>query len=83
VVAGECAAAAIIAAVIAILVFVATHSTALQSAPSRLSPTMSGHYIKTETNPDTGKSSDEDLYFTSCGDGCASVAHTPGGQAMA
>jgi hypothetical protein len=39
---------------------------------------MSGHYIETETDQ-TGHSFSNDLYFTACGDGCASVALTPGG----
>jgi len=43
--------------------------------------TLSGHYIDTET--DSGGQSDKnDWYFTPCGDGCASVAGTPGGQAF-
>jgi hypothetical protein len=44
-------------------------------------PTMSGHYIWTTTNPQ-GKSSHGDFYFTPCGDGCASVASTPGGPSV-
>lgn len=43
--------------------------------------TMSGHYIWTSTNPQ-GNSSHGDFYFTPCGDGCASVASTPGGPAV-
>jgi hypothetical protein len=42
-------------------------------------PTMSGHYIKTSTDPSSGQSNTKDWYFTPCGDGCASVAETPGG----
>jgi hypothetical protein len=41
-------------------------------------PRMSGHYTWTSTSP-TGESSSGDYYFTPCGDGCASVASTPGG----
>ena len=44
-------------------------------------PTMSGHYTWTSTSP-TGESSSGDYYFTPCGDGCASVASTPGGPAV-
>jgi hypothetical protein len=43
---------------------------------------MSGQYIRTETNAEIGLSSDADWYVTSCGDGCASVAGTPGGPAV-
>jgi hypothetical protein len=45
--------------------------------------TMSGHYIRTVTNPTTGQSRTNDWYFTPCGDGCASVVSTgsPLGQA--
>jgi hypothetical protein len=42
---------------------------------------MSGHYIATETNPSSGKSTTTDWYFTPCGDGCASLAATLGGKA--
>jgi hypothetical protein len=40
-------------------------------------PTMSGHYLRTETNPETGHSQTDDWYVTPCGDGCASIATTP------
>jgi hypothetical protein len=40
-------------------------------------PTMSGHYIRTETNPQTGNSTTDDWYITPCGDGCALVAIRP------
>ena len=40
-------------------------------------PTMNGHYIRTETNPNTGNSQTDDWYVTPCGDGCASVAVRP------
>jgi hypothetical protein len=43
-------------------------------------PTMSGHYIKTVTDPTTGHTTTNDWYFTPCGDGCASVTDTPSGQ---
>ena len=39
--------------------------------------TMSGHYIRTETNPQTGHSQTDDWYIAPCGDGCASVATRP------
>jgi hypothetical protein len=44
-------------------------------------PTMSGHYIMTATS-ESGLTTTSDWYFTSCGDGCASVAGTPGGPAF-
>jgi hypothetical protein len=40
-------------------------------------PTMSGHYIRTETTLD-GRSLTEDWYFTPCGDGCADVSTVSG-----
>jgi hypothetical protein len=43
--------------------------------------TMSGHYIRTETNPQTGHSQTDDWYVTPCGDGCASIAITPNASA--
>jgi len=45
-------------------------------------PTMSGHYIMTATSESGLTTNTGDWYFTSCGDGCASVASTPGGQAF-
>jgi hypothetical protein len=47
------------------------------AAPASAAPVMSGHYIKTETNPD-GQTTTSDWYFTPCGDGCANVSF-PGG----
>jgi hypothetical protein len=44
--------------------------------------TMSGHYLRTETDPQTGQSETDDWYATPCGDGCASLALTPGGPAI-
>jgi hypothetical protein len=44
--------------------------------------TMSGHYIRTETDPQTGQSASDDWYATPCGDGCASIADTPGGPEL-
>ena len=41
--------------------------------------TMSGHYIRTETNPQTGESVTDGWYATPCGNGCTSIASTPGG----
>ena len=43
--------------------------------------TMSGRYIRTETSQ-TGQSETADWYATPCGDGCASIASTPGGPAI-
>jgi hypothetical protein len=40
-----------------------------------------GHYTYTETDP-AGQAATSDWYVTPCGDGCASVALTPGGPAM-
>jgi hypothetical protein len=40
--------------------------------------TMSGHYLRTETGQ-SGESGTADWYATPCGDGCASIADTPGG----
>ena len=40
-------------------------------------PTMNGHYIRTETNPETGHSQTDDWYISPCGDGCASVGIRP------
>jgi hypothetical protein len=59
------------------------------AAPASAAPVMSGHYIKTETTPQTGKTVTSDWYFTPCGDGCAnwtspgvppSQAHLVNGQ---
>jgi hypothetical protein len=44
--------------------------------------TMSGHYLRTETDPQTGQSETDDWYATPCGDGCASLTDTPGGPAL-
>jgi hypothetical protein len=44
--------------------------------------TMSGHYLRTETDPQTGQSETDDWYATPCGDGCASLADTPGGPVL-
>ena len=44
--------------------------------------TLSGHYIRTETERQTGQSVTDDWYATPCGDGCASLASTPGGPAQ-
>ena len=52
------------------------------AAPATATPTMSGHYIRTETEPQTGQSVTDDWYATPCGDGCASLANTPGGPAL-
>jgi hypothetical protein len=45
--------------------------------------TMSGHYVRTQTETRSGRSDTTDWYFTSCGGGCASIAGTPGGQPFA
>ena len=42
------------------------------AGPALAAPTMSGHYIETETDQ-AGRSGTNDWYFTPCGDGCASV----------
>ena len=39
---------------------------------------MNGHYTYTETDA-AGQAANSDWYVTPCGDGCASVALTPGG----
>jgi hypothetical protein len=44
--------------------------------------TMSGHYLRIETDPQTGQSETDDWYATPCGDGCASLALTPGGPVI-
>ncbi len=44
-------------------------------------PTMSGHYISAVTS-ESGEITTSDWYFTPCGEGCASVATTPGGPAF-
>jgi hypothetical protein len=43
--------------------------------------TMSGHYLRTETDQQTGQSETDDWYATPCGDGCVSLTDTPGGPA--
>ena len=40
-------------------------------------PTMSGHYLKTETSPQSGQSETDDWFATPCGDGCALIAIRP------
>ena len=44
--------------------------------------TLSGHYLRTETSPESGQSITLDWYATPCGDGCASLASTPGGPTV-
>jgi hypothetical protein len=44
--------------------------------------TMSGHYLRTETNPQTGQLETDDWYATPCGDGCVSLASTPDGPVI-
>ena len=44
--------------------------------------TLSGHYVRTETGTQSGQSITDDWYATPCGDGCASLASTPGGPAQ-
>jgi hypothetical protein len=54
------------------------------ASPAWADQTMSGHYIETETVARTGlQLLTNDWYFTPCGDGCASLAATPGGQTWA
>ena len=43
--------------------------------------TMSGHYVRTETDPQTGQSQTADWYLTPCGDGCVSVGIRPDASA--
>jgi len=55
------------------------------ASPAWAEATMSGHYLRTETNPQTGESVTDDWYATPCGDGCADMSNTlsgGGGQAM-
>ncbi|OBI81071.1 hypothetical protein A9X00_09735 [Mycobacterium sp. 1245805.9] len=35
---------------------------------------MSGHYLKTTTDPGAGRTFTENWYFTPCGDGCADMS---------
>lgn len=44
-------------------------------------PVMSGHYLSTVIS-DSGEITTSDWYFTPCGEGCASVANTPGAPAF-
>jgi hypothetical protein len=45
---------------------------------------MSGHYIETQTIPNTTRSASNDWYFTPCGDGCADMSNpATGGGARA
>jgi hypothetical protein len=61
---------------------VGTASTAWADPQNDTHPNqLSGHYTWTSTNPN-GQSTSGDYYFTPCGDGCASVATTPGGPAV-
>ncbi len=48
------------------------------AAPASAVTEMSGHYIAVVTDS-ARQSISNDWYVTSCGDGCASVAHSPGG----
>lgn len=43
------------------------------AAPAFAAPELSGHYIETETAAND-RSTTDNWYFSSCGDGCASVA---------
>jgi hypothetical protein len=52
------------------------------AAPASAAADLNGHYIETQTYPD-GRSVPADWYFSSCGDGCASIAATPNGQPFA
>jgi hypothetical protein len=59
-----------------VAVCVATPVAALgvgSAAPASAAPEMSGHYIDTKANPETGGSTTSDWYVTPCGDGCADV----------
>ena len=48
---------------------------------ARAAPSMSGHYVSTVTS-ESGETTTSDWYFSPCGEGCASVANTPGGPAF-
>jgi hypothetical protein len=52
------------------------------AAPASAAPAMSGHYIETSTEPQSGRSTTSDWYFTPCGDGCADMSNpaTGGGS---
>jgi hypothetical protein len=52
------------------------------ASPVWAETTINGRYTWTSTTPTTGKSTSGDLYFTPCGDGCASAASTPGGPVV-
>jgi|SRR5271156_721622 len=52
------------------------------ASPAWAEATMSGHYLRTETNPQTGQALTNDWYATPCGDGCASLASTPDGPVI-
>jgi hypothetical protein len=47
-------------------------------ATASAAPTMSGHYIYTETGSN-GRTATTDFYFTPCGDGCTAASNTPNG----
>ncbi|OBI21749.1 hypothetical protein A5712_01385 [Mycobacterium sp. E2327] len=40
---------------------------------------MSGHYLKTTTDPSGGRTFTENWYFTPCGDGCADMTSPTSG----
>jgi hypothetical protein len=50
------------------------------AAPVSAAPVMSGHYIKTTTDPaGGGRAFTENWYFTPCGDGCADMSSPASG----
>lgn len=57
-------------------------ATPASAVPPDPATQMTGHYITTMTNS-TGRSTTSDWYFSSCGDGCASVVLMPSGSAGA
>jgi hypothetical protein len=85
------AAALLVVAIVAVVGYLLVGQTSPGSAASKPATApaapafaaaanqMSGHYIEIVTTPD-GNTHNHDWYLTPCGDGCASVAITPGGQ---
>ncbi|WP_152531391.1 hypothetical protein [Mycobacterium sp. UM_CSW] len=49
------------------------------AAPASAAPVMSGHYLKTTTDPGGGRAFTENWYFTPCGDGCADMSSPASG----
>ncbi|OBI70516.1 hypothetical protein [Mycobacterium sp. E796] len=49
------------------------------AGPASAAPVMSGHYMKTTTDPGGGRTFTENWYFTPCGDGCADMSSPAAG----